>query len=164
MKFCPNASSVLEFGAGAATITTSLLEFKCLPENAQFLIADLPTLTFHYAGRKFRECSNVELCLLSPDQNFQLHTDRTFDNIFCCQVFEHLNEPLETVKRFYQNLKDGGILIFDYIKGEGRGLDSLQGLRDRDAVLDFIAKNFKIEHGGVDPAGHVDLTVARKLN
>ncbi len=164
LRFCPNALTVLEYGGGLAPITTSCIEFNSLSKGTQYLIADLPTLTFHYGGRKFRKCSNVELCVLSPDHNFQLHTDYKFDIVFCCQVFEHLNEPLDTVKRLYQNLRSGGVLIFDYIKSEGRGLDSMQGLRDRNSVLGFVAKTFKIESGKIDPATHVGLTVARKLN
>jgi SAM-dependent methyltransferase len=160
----PNFSSALEFGCGSAPITSSILQHRCQPRDANFAIADLPTLTFHYATYKFRKCSNVQPIMLLPKDHFRLETDRKFDVIFCREVFEHLNEPLETVEMFHQILNKGGVLFFDYIKSEARGLDTLQGLQQRDDVLDFMTKTFRPEYGTIQKERSVGLTVVRKVN
>lgn len=158
----PGWSSLLEYGAGSAPITSSIIQHGCWRRECSCMISDIPTLTFHYAAYKFRYCLNVEPILLRPEDDFQLITDRQFDVVFCCQVFEHLNRPLVTVKRLTQALKPEGVLIFDYIKSEAKGLDSLQGLVERESVLDYIASAFRIEYGEIRKDQNVGLTVARK--
>lgn len=157
-------SSLLEFGAGSAPITSSIVQHGCWGPGRMCVIADLATLTFHYAAYKFRHCSNIEPLLLRPEDDFQLVTNQQYDVVFCCQVFEHLNEPLETVRRLKQALKPGGVLFFDYIKSEARGLDSVQGLVERESVLKYIATEFHIEYGTIKKGQNVGLTVARKID
>ncbi len=159
----PDWSTMLEYGSGSAPITSSIVQHTRLRRGCSCVICDLPTLTFHYAAHKFRYCSNVEPVLLRAEEDFQLITDRTFDVIFCCQVFEHLNRPLETAKRLVALLNVGGVLFFDYIKSEGIGLDSYQGLAERDAVLEYLSSSLRLEHGQIRKDKNVGLTVGRKI-
>ncbi len=162
---CRSASSILEFGCGSAIITSSILQHRCYrPGRTTFVIADLKNLPFHYAAYKFRQCSNVIPVNLLPENNFQITTDKQFDVVFCCQVFEHLNDPIQTVQTLYDVLKVGGLLFFDYIISEAKGLDTVQGFKYRDDVLNFISNKFVIEHGTIDETKNTGLTVVRKIH
>ncbi|MEO0564494.1 MAG: methyltransferase type 12, partial [Chloroflexota bacterium] len=77
-------------------------------------------------------------------------------------VFEHLNAPMETIRRFHEYLNVGGVLIFDYILSEGTGLDTKAGLEQREDVLAFIEQHFDIVEGKIDYDRSMRLTVARK--
>jgi len=126
-------------------------------------IADIQTLAFHYATYRFRYCSNVIPLLLTPENNFLLRINDDLDAIFCITVFEHLNRPLDTVKIFYEKLKPGGLLFFDYIRGEGPGLDTKQGVTQRDDVLSFILKNFDLVYGNISKEKSTGLAIVRKV-
>ncbi len=154
--------SILEFGCATAPITTSLLEFSHSFKKYNIFISDIKTISFHYGAYKFRNYSNVIPILLTPDNDFLLTQDLKVDVICCCQVFEHLNKPMETMERFYNILNSGGFMCFDYIKSDGKGLDTQQGLRERERVIDFINKFFDIVHGDVDKDGSLGLTIVRK--
>lgn len=85
-----------------------------------------------------------------------------YDVITCLAVFEHLNNPLDTIQRFHAGLQKGGLLFMDYIKGDGGGLDTIQGVRERDAVIDYIQKNFECLHGKISKETSMGLIVLRK--
>lgn len=153
---------LLEFGAATAPITTSLFEFLVDAPNIHFTIADIKTLAFHYGAYKFRACANVVPVLLEADTDFSLPASEKFDAIFSITVFEHLPHPLETMQRLHELLEPGGLLIFDYIKSDGGGLDTMQSMRDRAQVLQFVSQHFSILHGRIDAADSVPLTVACK--
>jgi len=153
--------SILEFGCGSAPITTSLFEFY-KPKKQKIYISDIQTLSFHYAAYKFSHYANVYPILLHPEDNFQIKLDEEVDAIFCVTVFEHLNDPLRTVKHFHSLLSQGGLLFFDYLKSEAKGLDTKQGLEQRDAVLDFINNNFSLMHGAISKNKNMNFTVVKK--
>ncbi len=155
-------AAILEFGCGTAPITTSMHEFF-LPTNQQMLIADIQTLAFHYAVHRFRKCLNVIPLLLSPENDFLPAQEKeTIDVIFCITVFEHLPEPLQAVQTFYRLLRQGGLLIFDYARSAGCGMDTRQGMEQRKDVLDFISSRFDIVEGKLNQEHTVLLTAARK--
>jgi hypothetical protein len=84
------------------------------------------------------------------------------DAIFCITVLEHLNKPLATAVLFHRFLRPGGVLVFDYIKGTGEALDTMHGVRERSAVLDFIAANFDVAHGALRHDASMGITLAVK--
>ncbi len=153
---------MLEFGCATAPITVSLFEFYRPKTSMRMYISDIPTLAFHYAAYRFRYCSNVMPVLLKPEDDFALKLDDKLDVIFCITVFEHLNKPLEIAETFYNLLNPGGLLFFDYIKGEGEGLDTKQAVRQRDSVLDFIGDNFELVEGRLSKDENIYLTIVRK--
>ncbi len=127
-----------------------------------FTIADIQTIFLHYAFYRFRRYSNLKTLVLNPDNGFQIESKEKQDAIFCITVFEHLNNPAETIKRFHQILEIDGILIFDYILGDGDGLDTMQAVRDRNIVLDFINEKFDVVFGKISKTDSMALTVIRK--
>lgn len=159
-KYAPRARSILEFGCGVAPLATSLFDFRPDASRLRIFIADLETVSFHYATWKFGRFPNVIPHPLRAADQFALRLPEKTDAIFCLAVFEHLNAPLETVRQFHEALSPGGVLIFDYIVVDGTGMDTIHGLRERPAVLDFIEKNFRVVHGRLDPAASMGLTVA----
>ncbi len=157
-----NINCCLEFGCGTAPITTSLFEFYPLQKNLKIYISDIQAITFHYASYKFRQCSNVIPILLVPENHFLLNLPENVDVIFCMEVFEHLNKPIETAKRFHQTLNPGGLLFFDYSKTEGLTMDSHHSARERNDVLDFISNNFSVLYGSITKDRNMSLTIVRK--
>ncbi|MCD4832069.1 MAG: class I SAM-dependent methyltransferase [Anaerohalosphaeraceae bacterium] len=153
---------MLEFGCGTAPITASLYDFYKPKSSAQIYISDIPTLAFHYASYRFRHCSNVTPILLQPENDFVLEFDGKLDVIFCITVFEHLNDPMTTAQKFYELLNTGGILFFDYIKGDGGGLDTAEAVRQRDFVIDFLGDKFELVEGRLTKEENMHLTIVRK--
>ena len=153
--------TLLEYGCANAPITTTLFEFYN-PKKMKIYIADIETLSFHYAAYKFRHNANVLPIALKPKSDFLLDFKGKVDVIFCIEVFEHLNKPLETVKIFHKILNKGGLLFFDYIKSIPGGLDTVQGSMERDKVIGFITKKFKIVKGSIYKDKNTYLTIARK--
>jgi SAM-dependent methyltransferase len=154
--------SILEFGCATAPVVTSLFEFYPPDRRLEIFISDIQTLAFHYGCYKFRRCSNVRPVLLVPEHDCLLQLPATVDVVFCLTVFEHLNRPLKTAERLRDALNPGGFLVFDYIKGDGEGLDTVHAVRERDAVLDYITEHFDILSGPLDKRANVGLTIARR--
>jgi 2-polyprenyl-3-methyl-5-hydroxy-6-metoxy-1,4-benzoquinol methylase len=96
------------------------------------------------------------------DLQLDLATCGTFDSIFCITVFEHLNQPLETMKRFHRTLRSGGLLFFDYIAGDADGLDTEQGQAQRKEVLRWAQENFTLLHGEWNMEKTMGLTLIQK--
>ncbi len=155
--------SMLEFGCGCAPVTTTLFEFFPWAREVDVFLADIETIAFHYADWKFAEFPKVRAVPLQAAENFRIRLPQKVDAIFCMAVFEHLNEPLETVKALHALLNPNGVLIFDYVLSEAGGLDTLQGLRERPAVLEFIAQNFRIAGERLDSSRSVVPTAAVRL-
>ena len=154
--------SFLEFGCATAPIAVSLYEFFKPKPEMNIYISDIQTLAFHYAAYRFRLCSNVIPLLLTPENDLVLQINDNLDVIFSITVFEHLNKPMETIEIFYDKLKLGGLLFFDYIKSDAEGLDTTQGLEKRNDVLDFVLKNFEPVYGNISKDESMDLTIVRK--
>ena len=78
-------------------------------------------------------------------------------------MFEHLPDPLKTVKFFYNHLPKDGVFIFDYILSDAEGFDTQAGLDSRLDVIRFIEEKFEIVDSDLsDPSKSIGLTVARK--
>ena len=150
---------VLEFGCGAAPVTTSLFEFRAEATDMELWLADIEMVSFHYAGWKFGCFPNVHRSSLRPETEFRLEVPGQFDAIYCLAVLEHVNDPVETMRTFHRMIRPGGVLIFDYIKSDAEGLDSVEGLRDRAAALRFIEGNFRLLSGRLDGEQSMKLTV-----
>jgi len=156
--------SFLEYGCGTAPVATSFFDFYKSSSRVNVYVADIQTIAFHYGAYKFRQHSNVIPVLLAPEDNFQIRLKRKVDAIFCITVFEHLNSPLETAQTFHRTLPPGGLLFFDYIKSDGEGMDTLQGTRERDRVLDFVEDNFEIVYGRIAKEQNMGLTIVKRKN
>lgn len=160
-KYLPKKGRILEYGCGTAPITQGLLKYQS-HRNYEFTIADILQINFLYALYSIGRYKNVKSITMGPYEN-SIKKPNYYDVIFCFTVFEHLPNPLEVAKGFYESLKPGGLLIFDFIKGEGKGLDTQKAIKERKAVLEYIEKNFKIIHGNIKINDSMGLTVAKKL-
>ena len=156
-------ATILEYGCGLAPFTYSALKFLNSSRHNVFHLADLASLPYHYAVWRLRGQANVRPHLLEPESGFAFKSRERMDVIFCIQVFEHLNKPLETAQLFHSLLNKNGLLVFDFLLTKGEGLDSIQAVRERNQVLDFINANFALpEQPKLEATKGVDLTFARK--
>lgn len=145
----------LEFGCGTAPITDSAVRFFPLPSKCNLVIADIQTLAFHYAAYRFRNTPAVKPIQLTDPRDLKL--EKPLDVVFCIQVFEHLPNPLETAQQLAGLLRPGGLLVFDFIKASGEGMDSASAATERPAVLRFLTQQFRI-------AGKAELNTEKSLN
>lgn len=153
---------LLEYGCATAPITAALYEFFHPPADGRVYLADIATASFHYATYRFRQCANVTPVVLLPEDDFQLSLPEPVDAIFCITVLEHLNQPLETMRRFHHMLRPGGVLVFDYIQGEGEKLDTRHAVRERAAVFDFVEANFRLLRGTLARDRSLGITFVQK--
>ncbi|MBA7489470.1 hypothetical protein ES702_00004 [subsurface metagenome] len=59
-------------------------------------------------------------------------------------------------------MKNEAYLIFDYIKSGGGGLDTVQSVRERERVLEFIDENSELIEGKIDRYNSMGTTIVRK--
>jgi SAM-dependent methyltransferase len=151
---------VAEFGCGTAPILAGLARrYRHL--NLQLVGADLPHLLFHFARWRFRDARFVTMVAVDPGNDAPLPGE--YDAIFCLEVLEHLQRPIPVLQHLHRVLKPGGVLIFDYVRSEGTGLDTAASLRDRLPALQFVLDRFQLVRGQVPLDGsHVEPTVVRK--
>jgi 2-polyprenyl-3-methyl-5-hydroxy-6-metoxy-1,4-benzoquinol methylase len=159
-RFIRRGSRVAEYGCGTAPMLFALARrYRHL--NLALVGADIPHLLFHFTRWRFRDDPFVTMVPIEPADDAPL--PGRYDVIFCLEVFEHLPRPLRTLEHLTEILNPGGVLIFDYIRSEGAGLDTAAALRDRDATLRVIADRFEVVHGRVPLDGsHVAPAVVRK--
>jgi SAM-dependent methyltransferase len=151
----------LEFGCGTAPITTTLCEFFPPRGDVHAWIADIETISFHYAAHKLAAFRNVHPVALRPERQFRFPEGERFDAIFCMTVLEHLQDPLATVEHLHRLLGPGGLLVFDYVKSDAGGLDTRAGLEQRPAVLEYVRRNFDILRGILDEHESMGTVIAR---
>lgn len=160
IQFVPRGGRIAEYGCGVAPIASALARYY-RHRNLRIVCADIPHLLFHYARWKFRQTRFVTMVPIRRDDDAPLPGE--FDTIFCVEVLEHLPRPIPVLQHFHRVLKPGGHLVFDYIRSEGKGMDTATSLRDRPPALRFILDHFDIVSGEVQLDGsHIGATVARK--
>jgi 2-polyprenyl-3-methyl-5-hydroxy-6-metoxy-1,4-benzoquinol methylase len=158
-RFIARGARVAEYGCGTAPMLTALAR-RYRHRNLALVGADIPHLLFHFARWRFRGDRFVTLVPIEPADDAPL--PGRYDVIFCLEVFEHLPRPLATLRHFAGALNPGGVLIFDYVRSEGAGLDTAAALRDRDAALAFVLERFHVVDGHVPTDGsHVQPAVVR---
>ncbi len=155
----PKKGKVLEYGCGIAPYTTGALKYFPRRGNT-YEIADIPQINFLYAIYQLGGEKDVSYRFLGPHNN--LVEEKGYSAIICQTVLEHISNPLEVVKSFHRGLQDGGVLVFDYIKGDGDGLDSMMSVHQREETLRFIQEHFQLVRGQIDPDRSVSMCVVKK--
>jgi 2-polyprenyl-3-methyl-5-hydroxy-6-metoxy-1,4-benzoquinol methylase len=156
-KVLPEGGRILEYGCGAAPIVTSMVKSRC--KRYQYTIADIRGFPYLYAKYRLMQ-HGVECVDIEPYQAPKL-TGR-FDAIFLQTVLEHLPDPVVVMNILTDHLNSGGILVFDYILSEGRGLDTKEAVQMRGPVLDHIKANYQLLRGQLLYDKSMSTTVARK--
>lgn len=160
VRYIPRRGRIAEYGCGAAPIVGALARsYRHL--DLQLVGADIPHLLFHYARWKFRAAPFVTMVPIAADDDRPL--PGRYDVVFCLETLEHVPRPLEVLRHFHDILATGGHLVFDYIRSEGKGLDTATALRDRIPALQFVLDRFEVVKGRVTTDGdHVTPAVVRK--
>ncbi len=156
-KYLPSNGAILEYGCGMAPIVTSLVYSE--QTNYSLTIADIPQFTFHYAKWKLKNFG-VKCVDIDPSELPELKDN--YDTIFLQAVLEHLPNPLDVVKNLTAHLKKGGYLIFDYSLGDGHGLDTMESVRQRKDVLDYLSDTFELTSGKFEAEKSMGTTIIRK--
>lgn len=153
---------VLEYGCSVAPYYHSYREFFS-HLNLEWVLADIPNFPFHYAKYVYRNDPKVSFVTIEP-ASFRdpLPGHGTFDAIVLTTVLEHLDEPAFMIRYLLARLRPGGLLVFDYMKSDGLGLDHPRGVDQREEVLREIATACVVPGGALDPATSVGRTLARK--
>ncbi len=160
VKYIPRGSSVCEYGSGFAPVTTFLCKFYARLD-LRITCVDIQNVLLHFIRWKFKEKRFIHILESKPGHGSPLEEE--YDVLFCTTVFEHLPRPLHVVKDLHAHIKKGGYFIFDYIKSEGKGLDTRGGLDERLEVLRFIKDGFDLIEGELYLDGrHVRTVVCRK--
>lgn len=156
-KYIKNGDNFLEYGCGIAPITYSLINFSSKKIN--YFYADIMQINTLYANYRLKD--KADFIELHPTQ-YNLKLKKKLNVITLITVLEHLTDPIECLNFLHSNLTEGGYLIFDYIKSEGTGLDTVEALNERKGVLQFIKKNYELISGELSLDKSMGLTVVKK--
>jgi 2-polyprenyl-3-methyl-5-hydroxy-6-metoxy-1,4-benzoquinol methylase len=159
-RYVPRGGRVAEYGCGTAPLLVALARrYRHL--DLQLVGADIPHLLFHYARWRLSDSPFVSWVAIQSDDDTPL--SGRYDTIFCLEVLEHVPRPIAVVRHLYEVLRPGGHLVFDYIRSEGTGLDTVASLRDRLPALRYVLENFEVVQGRVAADGSdVEPAVVRK--
>ena len=97
--------SVLEIGGGAGRFTEHIVKRSKLCVSV-----DLSSSVYHNVSK-----NNKNLILLKADF-LQLIPDKKFDIVFCRGVLQHTQNPINSILKLYNFVKDDGLVIFDIYK------------------------------------------------
>jgi 2-polyprenyl-3-methyl-5-hydroxy-6-metoxy-1,4-benzoquinol methylase len=146
----PRRARILEYGCSLAPYYYCYREFFS-HLDCDWVLADIPNFPFHYAKYLYRNDLKLDfLTIFSKDFSDPLHSDEKFDVVILTTVLEHLDDPLFVSNYLLDRLKPNGILVFDYIKSEGTGLDHPGGLIMRQECLKNILQRTRIVHGNAE--------------
>ncbi|MCX7804243.1 MAG: class I SAM-dependent methyltransferase [Planctomycetota bacterium] len=159
----PGSARVLEYGCSLAPYYYCYREFFS-HLDCRWVLADIPGFPFHYARYLYRNDAEVEFVAIGAgDFADPLRGAGNFDIIILTSVLEHLDDPIFVSEYLLKKLKRGGLLVFDYIKSEGKGLDHPASLQMRRKCLENILAKTRLVSGEVgDLDGSVGLCIARK--
>ena len=150
-KYMKNNMKMLEFGCSLAPAYRT---YKYFFNHiiTKWILADIPNFAFHFARHAYATDHTIEKMIVIDENQFDdplESTDGLFDMIIITAVFEHLHKPRHIAEYLFNRLNIGGYLIFDYVKSETHGHDSIAGLEQRIPTLQFLSKNLDIIFGSL---------------
>jgi len=155
-KWVKNNDKILEFGCGIAPATNFFLNYSTR-RRLTFDIADIRQINSHYAKFRFGTAAHwIEL----ETHNAVLPRKR-YNVVFLIQVLEHLPDPVSAIRAICDSLVDDGVLIFDFILGDGDGLDTVEALQHRAEVIGLLKRKFVVEEGRLSEDESMGITVCR---
>lgn len=142
-------SRVLEYGCALAPYYNCYRQYFSHLQ-CQWTLADIPNYPFYYARYRYGT-DGVDMVTINAEDFTRPLGDRSgFDAIILTTVLEHVDQPLFLVEYLLDRLNDGGLLVFDYIKSHGTGLDHPNSLRLRRQSLELIIARTEMIHGRLD--------------
>ena len=163
-RFFPRKARVLEYGCSTAPYYHLYRQYY-RHRGYEWVLADIPNFAFHYAKFTYAQYQDVSFRTIYAE-NFgdPLGSREMFDVVILKEVLEHLDNPVFVAEYLLKRLKTGGILVFDYVKSEGTGLDHPRAMEDREEALKLIGDSCQILEGSLKELSRsVGLTIARKV-
>lgn len=162
----PHMRRVLEYGCSHAPYYRAWKKYFN-HYDVQWTLADIKNISFLFSRYSYRNDASVEKFIIidakNADDPFE-HAEEPFDAIILTTVLEHVHNPVTVIRSLTQHLRSGGVLVFDYIKSDAHGLDSLQGLSMREIALEYIREHYIIDSGDMsDITRSIGLCVGIKL-
>jgi len=137
----------LEFGCGLAPMYAAWRRYYShFP--MQWTILDIENFPFHYACQlygKDASCECVPVAVERMDAPLSGQS-QGYDLIYCQEVLEHSHAPLSTAQYLLDHLNTGGMLVFDYMKSDGHGLDTPAGVEGRQETIAYLRQYLDIVH------------------
>lgn len=140
---------ILEYGCSHAPYFRSWRNYYNFMDIS-WTLADIKNYTSLFSYYSYKNIEEIENFIILDANNIHnpfINNDKKFDVIILTTVLEHVHNPSEVIHILTDNLQQKGILVFDYIKSDGIGLDSLQGLEGRKDALLFIKEKYDIISG-----------------
>jgi len=148
-KYLEPKMRVLEYGCSAAPYYQCYRKFYS-HRRQEWVLADIPNFPFHYAKHLYRNDQEVSFATIQAgNYDDPLRSEEKFDAIILTTVLEHLENPKDIVEYLLDRLRPGGILLFDYIRSEGTGLDHPGSLEQREECLALIVEQTSVETGEI---------------
>ncbi len=164
MRFLPRNARILEYGCAHAPYYRTYREFFSY-KRAKWTLADIKNISFLYSNYSYSNDTDIDRFVLIDEKNADapLEESQIFDVIFCTAVFEHLHAPLIIADMLLDHLEPKGLFVFDYIISEATGLDSEQGLLQRQSTIRRIKERCSLVSGEWgDESKSIGLCVCRK--
>ncbi len=156
-KWIEHGDAILEYGCGIAPVSNYLMKYST-KRKLNITIADIRQINSHFARWRIGEIAHF-IEIQPYDNNLP---NEYFNVIFMITVMEHLPDPMNTIVNVTNSLKRSGILVFDYIFGEGEGLDTLEAVQQRCEVLEYINKHYDLLSGKISKETSMGTTVCRR--
>ncbi len=158
-KIIAQSKKVLEYGCGVAPITYSAIKYGHFNKSL-FTIGDIHNHTFHFAKWRLKNTPNVRSFDIEP--HILPDIEKDYDTVFLMTVLEHLHDPLNTLINIADSIKPGGHLVFDFILGDGKGLDTKQAVEKRRGIIDYLKDSFTVVFGELSADTSMRTTIVRK--
>ena len=164
-KYIKKGQQVLEYGCALAPMYRTYREYLN-HLGCHWVLADIPNFPFHYSRYTYGKDADVIFSTITDDliDDPLRGIDKQYDLIIIQEVFEHLHSPLHIAKYLNERLRPGGILFFDYVLSDAKGLDTPMGLAQRGETLKYLSEHFKILNGQLtlNPNQTVGFCVGKK--
>ncbi|MGE9290686.1 MAG: class I SAM-dependent methyltransferase [Puniceicoccales bacterium] len=162
-KFLEPKMRVLEYGCSSAPYYHCYRKFFSHRKQS-WVLADIPNFPFHYGKYLYRNDEDVSFATINVENyDDPLRSAEKFDAIILTTVLEHLENPRDIVEYLLDRLRPGGILLYDYIRSEGTGLDHPGALEQREECIKLIREQTRVEVGRIgDWTETVEQSVVRK--
>jgi hypothetical protein len=148
---------ILEYGCGVAPFCRTLIEFIDEDSHAELLLSDVDGCE-HLAFGEWRVKKRIK------ERDLNIHVDavpvcfdklptydKKIDIAFIFEVLEHVPSPLECIQNITSHMRQGSLLVENFIKHhddhDDDGPDLLSAKLERDSYYKFLTQEFVVLTG-----------------